>query len=122
METNYAKVIMSFALMYHHCLALCMYTFSLMELNLSAVHSSVTLYSGWDYTEFASLVHIPIRSVTECYKLNDIVTAGNKLHNSHMNLLVAVKNVSNICNEMCRSILFYRLVTPGVLYLKEESH
>ena len=93
-----------------------------MELNLSAVHSSVTLYSGWDYTEFASLVHIPIRSVTECYKLNDIVTAGNKLHNSHMNLLVAVKNVSNICNEMCRSILFYRLVTPGVLYLKEESH
>lgn len=67
---------------------------STMELNLSAIHSSITLYSGWDYTEFASLVHIPIRSVTECYKLNDIITAGNKLHGNHINLLVAVKNVN----------------------------
>ena len=66
----------------------------MMELNLSAIHSSITLYSGWDYTEFASLVHIPIRSVTECYKLNDIITAGKKLHGNHVNLLVAVKNVS----------------------------
>ena len=66
-----------------------------MELNLSAIHSSITLYSGWDYTEFASLVHIPIRSVTECYKLNDIITAGNKLHGVHINLLVAVKNTGN---------------------------
>jgi len=65
-----------------------------MELNLSAIHSSVKLYSGWDYTEFASLVHIPIRSVTECYKLKDITTAGNKLNGTHVNLLVAVKNVS----------------------------
>ena len=65
-----------------------------MELNLSAIHSSITLYSGWDYTEFASLAHIPIRPVTECYKLNDIITASNKLHGTHLNLLVAVKNVS----------------------------
>lgn len=71
---------------------------SMMELNLSAIHSSIGLYSGWDYTEFASLVHIPIRSVTECYKLNNIITAGNKLHGSHVNLLVAVKNVS--CNDI----------------------
>lgn len=62
-----------------------------MELNLSAIHSSVRLYSGWDYTEFASMVHIPIRSVTECYKLKDIT---NKLNGAHVNLLVAVKNVS----------------------------
>ena len=73
---------------------LVLFCHSTMELNLSAIHSSITLYSGWDYTEFASLVHIPIRSVTECYKLNDIITAGNKLHGNHVNLLVAVKNVS----------------------------
>lgn len=65
-----------------------------MELNLSAIHSSIKLYSGWDYTEFASLVHIPIRSVTECYKLQDVITAGTKLNSAHINLLVAVKNVS----------------------------
>ena len=93
METNNFKVCMYVSSIHFTCtrFVLCCST---MELNLSAIHSSITLYSGWDYTEFASLVHIPIRSVTECYKLNDIVTAGNKLHGTHINLLVAVKNVS----------------------------
>lgn len=64
-----------------------------MELNLSAIHSTVTLYSGWDYTEFASLAHIPIRSASDCYKLKDVLTGGHRLSGSHVNLLVAVKNV-----------------------------
>ena len=110
-------IVLPFALLHY------VYTYSTMELNLSAVHSSVTLYSGWDYTEFASLAHIPIRSVTECYKLNDIITAGNKLHNSHINLLVAVKNVSNVSNEICMShLLLNRLAIPGVLFLKGGNH
>ncbi|XP_065899552.1 meiosis-specific with OB domain-containing protein-like [Dysidea avara] len=66
---------------------------STIELNLSAVHSTVSLYSGWDYTEFASLAHIPIRPASECYKLKDVLTGGHKLSGSHVNLLVAVKSI-----------------------------
>ena len=92
METNHSKVNwFPYPYVYKHFV---MMLHSSMELNLSAIHSSITLYSGWDYTEFASLAHIPIRPVTECYKLNDVITASNKLHGTHLNLLVAVKNVS----------------------------
>jgi len=81
-----------------------------MELNLSAVHSTITLYSGWDYTEFASLAHIPIRPANDCYKLKDMLTGGHKLTGSHVNLLVAVKSVSRCSTEV--DVLVYT-IWPG---------
>ncbi len=61
---------------------------------MSEVHSSVSMYSGWDYTEFAALAHVPLRPPNDYYPLGDIMANGQSLDGSFVNILAIVKSVS----------------------------
>jgi len=63
---------------------------------VSEIYSTLSLYNGWDYTEFTTLAHVPLRPPNDYYPLSDISTSGQSLDGSHINILAIVKNVRNI--------------------------
>ena len=64
------------------------------HVNMSEAHSDVALYSGWDYTDYTSLAHVPLRPPNDYYTLSDILANGTTLEGSHINILAAVRDVS----------------------------
>ena len=68
--------------------------YSQYQINASETHSTIGLYSGWDYTEFMALAHVPIRPPNDYYPLGDVLANGQALDGSHINILAIVKNVS----------------------------
>lgn len=62
------------------------------QINASETHSTIGLYSGWDYTEFMALAHVPIRPPNDYYPLGDVLANGQALDGSHINILAIVKN------------------------------
>ena len=64
------------------------------QLNVSETHSTVLLHTGWDLSEFNLIVHTPIKESGDYCTLIDILCSGQSVHGDHMNVLVAVKNVS----------------------------
>lgn len=66
---------------------------SVHQLNATEGHTTISLYSGWDYTDYTSLAHIPLRPLNDYYPLNDILSSGQTLEGSHVNLLAIVRHV-----------------------------
>ena len=64
------------------------------QLNLSEAHSTLTVYTGWDYTEYSSLVHVPLRPPSDYYTLTDILANGHSLDGATANILAAIRTVS----------------------------
>lgn len=64
------------------------------QLHLSESHSSVSLYSGWDLSEFDTITHIPIKASNDYYTLSDIIANDQTLHGEHVNIQAVVKHVS----------------------------
>ena len=67
---------------------------SIYQLNLSETHSSVSLYSGWDLSEFDIIAHIPVKASNDFYTLGDVIANGQNLHGEHISLQAVVKTVS----------------------------
>ncbi|XP_077980792.1 meiosis-specific with OB domain-containing protein-like [Glandiceps talaboti] len=65
------------------------------ELNISERHSTVCQYSGWDFANFNSIQHIPIKDTSDYYTLGDVITNGQSLNGEHINLLALVKEIGN---------------------------
>ena len=64
---------------------------------LSERYSSLSRYNGWDYDDFVTLAHIPIRSVDNFHTLASVLSQGTGQVNregSLVNLLAAVRSVS----------------------------
>jgi len=72
---------------------------------VSEIHSSLSLYNGWDYTEFTALAHVPIRPPNDYYSLSDISANGQILDGSHINILAIVKNVRKSTGNSLQLIL-----------------
>ncbi len=68
--------------------------YSQYQVNISEVHSSLSLYSGWDYTEYTALAHMPLRPPSDYHTLSDIISAGQSMDGSHVNIQAVVKHVS----------------------------
>ncbi|XP_046856111.1 meiosis-specific with OB domain-containing protein-like [Xenia sp. Carnegie-2017] len=64
------------------------------QLNISEAYSSVSLYSGWDMTDLNTLLHIPVKECGDYCTLDDILSSGENSHGDHMNILVAIRKVS----------------------------
>ena len=88
--------------------ALC---FSQYQINASETHSTIGLYSGWDYTDFMALAHVPIRPPNDFYPLGDILSNGQALDGSHINILAVVKSVSLKVQCMVSSSFFHTLTS-----------
>ena len=68
-----------------------------LQLVLSERYSSLSLYNGWDYSDFVTLAHIPIRSVDNFHTLASALSQGTGQVNGEatlVNLLAAVRSVS----------------------------
>ena len=76
------------------CLSFCVY-FRPFHLTLSENHSSIALYDGLDLGGYSSLQYIPIKPNSDFYTLEDVLANGQSLEGEHINLLVAVRKVSN---------------------------
>ena len=63
-------------------------------MNASEVHSTISLYKGWDYSEYTALAHAPLRQATDCFALGDIVANGQAIDGSCVNILAVIKHVS----------------------------
>ncbi len=72
-----------------------MHTYSQYQVNISETYSNLSLYSGWDYTEFTALAHVPLRPPSDYHTLSDILSNGPSMDGSHINILAIVKHVSN---------------------------
>lgn len=68
--------------------------YSLYQLHVSEPHSSVSLFSGWDTSEFDSISHIPIKTSNDFYTLGDIIANEQNLHGEHVNIQAVVRSVS----------------------------
>lgn len=66
------------------------------QVNISETHSSLSLYSGWDYTEYTALAHIPLRPPSDYHSLSDIFSTGQSMDGSHVNIQAVVKHVSDL--------------------------
>ena len=76
-----------------------LYLYSGHQLNATENHTTISLYSGWDYTDYTSLAHIPLRPPNDYYPLNDILSSGQTLEGAHLNLLAIVRQVrGNSCH------------------------
>ena len=73
--------------------------YSQYQINVSEIYSTLSLYNGWDYTEFTALAHVPLRPPNDYYPLSDISASGQSLDGSHINILAIVKNVRNIISS-----------------------
>lgn len=70
---------------------------SSLQLVLSERYSSLSLYNGWDYNDFVTLAHIPIRLVDNFHTLASALSHGAGQVNREttlVNLLAAVRSVS----------------------------
>ena len=76
-------------------------SFSPYQLNLSETHSTLTVYSGLDYTEYSSLVHVPLRPPSDYYTLSDILANGSSLDGATANILAAIRRVRAVCVCVC---------------------
>ena len=63
------------------------------QLNATEGHSTISLYSGWDYTDFTALAHVPLRPPNDYYPLNDILSSGQALEGAHINILAIIRHV-----------------------------
>lgn len=71
------------------------------QINVSEGHSVLAPYTGWDYTEFTALAHIPLRPPNDYYPLSDITASGHSLDGSYINILAIVKSVSqSVCSAL----------------------
>ena len=77
-----------------HCACIYVHMTSMYQLNLSETHSSVSLYSGWDLSEFDIIAHIPIKASNDFYTLGDVIANGQSLHGEHISLQAVVRTVS----------------------------
>lgn len=75
------------------------------QLNATEGHSTISLYTGWDYTDFTALAHIPLRPPNDYYPLSDILSSGQALEGSHINILAIVRHVSLIHMYTCMCVL-----------------
>ena len=57
-------------------------------------HAKIALYNGADVATFASIAFLPVKDGNDYYKLGDIAANGHNLSSLHVNLLVAIRNVS----------------------------
>ncbi|XP_076325581.1 meiosis specific with OB domains hold'em isoform X2 [Tachypleus tridentatus] len=65
------------------------------RLNISPVHSKLTLYEGlWE--EFQMLCHTPCKAVSSVVSLADLVYSEMDISGEHINLLVGVRKVTSI--------------------------
>ena len=76
--------------------------YSQYQINVSEIYSTLSLYNGWDYTEFTALAHVPLRPPNDYYPHSDISASGPSLDGSHINILAIVKNVRNIISWTCK--------------------
>ena len=63
------------------------------QLNATEGHSTISLYSGWDYTDFTALAHTPLRPLNDYYPLSDIIASGQVLEGAHVNMLAIIRHV-----------------------------
>ena len=70
--------------------------YSPFQLHVSETHSSASLFSGWDTTEFDNISHIPIKTSNDFYTLGDIIANDQSLNGEHVNIQAVVKSVSKI--------------------------
>ncbi|XP_077865769.1 meiosis-specific with OB domain-containing protein-like [Saccoglossus kowalevskii] len=63
------------------------------EINISETRSTVVHYSGWDFANFNSIQHIPVKESNDYYTLADVITNGQNLHGQHINLLALVREM-----------------------------
>ena len=71
------------------------HTHSQYQINISETYSSLSLYSGWDYTEFTALAHVPLRPPNDYSTLSDIISSGQTIDGAHLNILAIVKQVGS---------------------------
>ena len=66
------------------------------QINVSETYSSLSLYSsGPGYTKLSSLAHAPLRPVSDCHTLSSIIANGQKIDGTHVNILAAIRHVSD---------------------------
>ena len=63
------------------------------QINVSENYSSLRLYDGQDYTEFSALAHIPLRPPNDYYILSEVLSNGQSLDGSAVNILAIVRHV-----------------------------
>lgn len=63
------------------------------QINVSEMYSTLTLYDGMDYTDYTALAHIPLRPSNDYYTLSDVLSGGQSLDGSFINILAIVKHV-----------------------------
>ena len=64
-------------------------------MNVSETYSTLTLYDGTNYTDFTALAHIPLRPPNDYYTLSDVLSNGQSLDGSSINILAIIKHVSD---------------------------
>ena len=69
------------------------------QLHVSETHASVSLFSGWDTSEFDNISHIPIKTSNDFYTLGDIIANDQNLHGEHVNIQAVVRSVSTHINK-----------------------
>ena len=60
---------------------------------MSENYSHLSLYDGLDYTEFSALAHIPLRLPNDYYTLSEVLSNGQSLDGSAVNILAIVRHV-----------------------------
>ena len=88
-----------------------MFVYSPYQLHLSETHSSVSLFSGWDTSEFDNISHIPIKTSNDFYTLGDIIANDQNLHGEHVNIQAVVKSVSIYAHTKIKNALYKLQVT-----------
>ena len=63
-------------------------------MHVSETYSSVSLFSGWDMSEFDKISHVPFKASNDFYTLGDIIANDQNLHGEHVNIQAVVKSVS----------------------------
>lgn len=62
------------------------------QLVVNESHSSVSQFSGSDFTEFSSIAYIPVKESHDFYTLSDIISNGHNLHGSFINILAVIRD------------------------------
>ena len=85
------------------------------QLNATEGHTTISLYSGWDYTDFTSLAHIPLRPPNDYYPLSDVLSSGQTLEGAHVNLLAIVRQVRGWILSLlpCMYVSPYKMAAKG---------
>lgn len=64
------------------------------QLHLQENNSNMLLYAEDDVECFRELIHIPTKAPGDFLKLSDVISYGQAMKGTYVNLLVAVRNVS----------------------------